>query len=172
MSCASDSEIHQDDPVNPPITDITIDPILLSQGRSHGIKQSPLLTGVKSPEIRQPTPSMAFATPPRNTAAPSGIPSQPRFPDSSPNTVVMQTPRNHHGLPAFPLAAPAMEVNGPSGTSAQFRGLDSSPSTKVFQNPPGSEFGFLRTAANPHVLTVSEGHPYDYDITTPQRETR
>jgi hypothetical protein len=166
-SYADVSEARQAAPANSEITDIPIDPILLSLGQSHGMPQSSTAKGVTGREICQPSPSVTFATPPRNVIAPSGPPHQPCFPDSSPNTVIMQTPRNHHGLPAFPPTTPPMKSAEPSGTSAQLRGADSSPPTEVLQMHSDSEFGLVGAAIKPHGLMVGEGYSCDYDIFEP-----
>jgi len=163
MSCDGGSKIHKATPANSAITDIPIDPILLSQGQSHRIPQSSAATGVKGHEIHQPSPSVTFATPPRNVIPPSGPPREPRFPNSSPNTVIIKTPRNHHGLPAFPPATPPMKSGGPSGTLAQLCSPDSSPPIQVLQTHLDSEFGLLGAAMKPNGLRVSQGYSCNYD---------
>lgn len=159
-SCVGGPQIQHADPANSMLADMVIDPILLSQGQPHCIQQFPSAMSVKGPEIRRASPPMTFATPPRHVIAPSGLPHQPHFPESSPNAGILQTP---HGIPAFPLTTPPVKAAGPSGTPSQLGGSDLSTSTQVLRMHPDSELGFLHAATKPHELTVSQEHSHDYD---------
>jgi hypothetical protein len=162
-SCAAGPETHHATLASPTITDMFIDPILLSQGQPHGIQQFSSTTGTNGTEIRHPSPSVTFATPPRNVIAPSRLPHQPHFPESSPNMVIMQTPHNGHGLSAFPPTTPPMKAAGSPGTPSQLGVSNSSPPTQILRRHPDSELGFLRAATKSHELTVSQGHSCDSD---------